>query len=162
MMRLRAGFTMFVDVLGAVIFSVITLVSFAQIINRYVFGRSFVFAEELATELMIWIAFLGAAKCVSIDAHTRLSVVVNKLPPRLKCAAMLLSNFLCMVFLGAAAWYGAGLVKTTWRGTTIGTGIPEGLIYLAMPVSSAIMIVFLIGNSIETVAKFRSAGEDAI
>lgn len=160
-MKLRAGFNLFVDVLGAVIFSTITLVSFAQIVNRYVFGQSFVFAEEMATQLMIWIAFLGAAKCVSIDAHTRLSVVVNKLPLRLKCAAMLLSNALCMIFLGAAGWYGYGLVRTTWRGTTIGTGVPEGLIYLAMPVSSAIMIVFLAINSFETVAKLKSAGEDA-
>lgn len=149
-MRLRAGFTGLVDILGAIIFSVITLVCLAQIINRYAFGRSFVFAEELAVQLMIWITFLGAAKCVSIDAHTRLTVVMNAMPPKARAAMMLLSNLLCVGFLLVATWYGFKLVGSTWRGTTTGTRIPEGLVYLAMPVSSVIMIVLLVLNSIDT------------
>lgn len=155
-MNLRAGFTVMVDVLGTIIFSVITLVCFAQIINRYFFGNSFVFAEELAVQLMIWIAFLGAAKCVSENAHTRMTVIVNKLPPDMKRVLLLLSNLLAAGFLGIAAWYGFQLVKATWRGTTTGTNIPEGLVYLAMPFCSVIMIFFLIANSIETARGFGS------
>lgn len=151
----RAGFIKLVDILGAIIFIVITLVCSAQIINRYVFGNSFVFAEEMAVQLMIWIAFLGAAKCVAENAHTRLSVVVDQLPPAGRCAAMVLSNLLSIVFLGVAAWYGFKLVGTTWRGTTIGTGIPEGLVYLAMPFCSVVMIFFLLGNSVATIRSFR-------
>ena len=160
-MRARAGFTRLVDASGAIIFSVIVLVASAQIINRYFFGSSFVFAEEMAVQLMIWIAFLGAAKCVSEDSHTRLSFVVEKLPPTAKLAAMLLSNALSAGFLGIAAWYGFKLVATTWRGRTIGTQVPEGLIYLAMPACSVVMIVFLIGNSIDTVRRFRAMREAA-
>jgi TRAP-type C4-dicarboxylate transport system permease small subunit len=143
----RAGFTRLVDLLSATIFSVITLVASAQIVNRYVFGSSFVFAEEKAVQLMIWMAFLGAAKCVADDSHTRLSVVVEKLPPRPKLAALVASNVLCMGFLGVAAWYGFKLVATTWRGRTIGTQVPEGLVYLAMPLCSVIMILLLADNS---------------
>jgi len=157
-MKARITFTNLVDVLGTVIFSVITIVASAQIINRYFFGSSFVFAEEMAVQLMIWIAFLGAAKCVSENAHTRLSVLVDKLPRRGKAAAMLLSNVLSIAFLGVAAWYGFRLVGTTWRGTTIGTHIPEGLVYLAMPFASVIMIVFLVQHSIETVRQLRADG----
>jgi len=149
-MRFRAGFTTLVDILGTIIFSVITVVCFAQIINRYFFGQSFVFAEEMAVQLMIWIAFLGAAKCVSEDSHARLTVLMNALPRQLRAGALILSNLLSIAFLGIAAWYGFRLVQTTWRSTTIGTGIPEGLVYLAMPVGSVIMIVFLIANSVTT------------
>jgi len=154
----RVRFIRLVDVLGAIIFVVITLVTSAQIINRYFFGNSFVFAEEMAVQLMIWIAFLGAAKCVAVNGHTRLSVVVDKLPPRARLAAVLLSNALSIAFLAVAVWYGFKLVATTWKGTTIGTGVPEGLVYLAMPFSSVIMILFLIGNSVGSVHDFRSAG----
>jgi C4-dicarboxylate transporter DctQ subunit len=149
-MKLRNGFSNLVDVLGAIIFSVITLVCFAQIIDRYVFGKSLVFAEEMAVELMIWIAFLGAAKCILVDAHTRMSVVVNMLPARFRTAMTILSNLLCIGFLAVATWYGFRLVGSTWRGTTTGTHIPEGLVYLAMPFSSIIMIVLLVLNSIDT------------
>ncbi|KQX35657.1 hypothetical protein ASD04_12775 [Devosia sp. Root436] len=150
-MQFRAGFTALVDILGTVIFSVITVVCFAQIINRYFFGHSFVFAEEMAVQLMIWIAFLGAAKCVSEDSHARLTVVLASLPRRPRAALLVLSDMLCIAFLGIAAWFGFRLVQTTWRSTTIGTGIPEGLVYLAMPVGSVIMIVFYIANSIATI-----------
>lgn len=158
-MRFRAGFSALVDGLGAVIFSVITLVCFAQIINRYFFGQSFVFAEEMAVQLMIWIAFLGATKCVSENSHARLTVVVNALPPVARSAALVLSNLLCIGFLSIAAWYGFRLVRTTWRSTTIGTGIPEGLVYLAMPLCSVIMICFLVLNSIETIGTLRPGAE---
>lgn len=159
-MKLRVSFIKVVDILGAVIFSTITLVSFAQIINRYIFGGSFVFAGQLAVELMIWIAFLGAAKCVAENDHTRLAVVVDSLPPKVRSLAMLLSNLLSIGFLAVAAWYGFELVGTTWRGTTIGTHIPEGLVYLAMPLCSVIMILFLVGNSIDVVRGLNTVGEE--
>lgn len=150
-MKIRAGFVRLVDMLGAAIFSVITIVCFAQIINRYFFGRSFVFAEEMAVQLMIWIAFLGAAKCVVVDGHTRLTVTLNALSPRGRAAMLVVSDLLCIGFLSVAAWYGFRLVRSTWRGTTIGTGIPEGVVYLAMPLCSLIMIALLIGNSIDII-----------
>jgi len=154
----RARFIRLVDMLGAIIFVVITLVTSAQIVNRYVFGNSFVFAEEMAVQLMIWIAFLGAAKCVAVDGHTRLTVLVDRLPPRGRVAAMLASNLLSIVFLAFAVWYGAKLVATTWKGTTVGTGIPEGLVYLAMPFASVIMILFLLGSSAAMLRELRSPG----
>jgi TRAP-type C4-dicarboxylate transport system permease small subunit len=156
-MDIRARFIRLVDILGAIIFVAITLVTSAQIVNRYVFGNSFVFAEELAVQLMIWIAFLGAAKCVAVDGHTRLTVIVDQLPPKGRLAAMLASNLLSIAFLAFAVWYGLKLVATTWKGTTVGTGVPEGLIYLAMPFSSVIMILFLVDNSLVILREFGSA-----
>jgi TRAP-type C4-dicarboxylate transport system permease small subunit len=156
-MDMRARFIRLVDILGAIIFVAITLVTSAQIVNRYIFGNSFVFAEEMAVQLMIWIAFLGAAKCVAVDGHTRLTVIVDKLPPNGRLAAMLASNLLSMAFLAFAVWYGLKLVATTWKGTTVGTGVPEGLIYLAMPFSSVIMILFLVDNSLGILREFGAA-----
>jgi C4-dicarboxylate transporter DctQ subunit len=158
--KLEKVFIRFVDALGAIIFSIITLVSFGQIIARYFFGMSFAFASELAVELMIWIAFLGAAKCVAENAHTRLTVAVDFLPPKARSGMMLLSNFLCMGFLVVAAWYGFRLVHTTWRGTTIGTHVPEGLIYLAMPLSSILMIVFFISKSMDEIRRISGSTGD--
>ena len=155
-MKGRITFTSLVDLLGTIYG--ITIVASAQIINRYFFGNSFVFAEEMAVQLMIWIAFLGAAKCVAEDAHTRLSVLVDKLPRRGRAVATLVSNLLSIGFLAVAAWYGFRLVATTWRGTTIGTHIPEGLVYLAMPFSSVIMIVFLAQKSLDTLRQLRAGG----
>ena len=159
-MKISGLFVTAVDYLGTIIFSIITVVSFAQIINRYFFGNSFVFAEELAVQLMIWIAFLGAAKCVRENAHTRMTVILNMAPPTIRSAMRLLADALCVAFLSISAWYGFGLVKATWRGTTTGTHIPEGLVYLAMPFCSIIMILFFVAHAVETVRHFGAERED--
>lgn len=154
-MKFRDTFSKIVDVMGTVIFAIVLVVLSAQIFNRYVFGRSLFWAEELSVHLIIWITFLGAAKGVSINAHTRLTVLVNIMPPKVRYGMVITANLLAAVFTAIASWYGVSLVKNTWNSITIGTGTPLGLVYLAMPFSGAIMIIFLILNSIETVREMR-------
>ena len=150
-MKFKNAFIRFVDILGSLSFAVIIVVSMAQIINRYVFGKSFVWAEELSVELMIWIAFLGAAKGTAQQSHTNLGVLVNKLPPAARCVVNVLGNLLCMAFAAVCLYYGARLSVNSWASSTTGTKIPLGLVYLAVPLSSLLMIVFLAFNSVEAV-----------
>jgi TRAP-type C4-dicarboxylate transport system permease small subunit len=49
-------------------------------------------------------------------------------------------------------------VATTWGGTTSGTHIPEGLVYLAMPFSSVIMIFFLVESSVGSWRQYKELG----
>lgn len=154
-MKFKQMFIKLVDTLGIISFSVIIVVCMAQIINRYFFSKSFVWAEELAVELMIWITFLGAAKGTAQQSHTRLAVVVNKLPPTLQCIVSVLANVLCMVFAGVCVYYGTRLTKNCWSSVTIGTKVSLGLIYMAVPFCSALMIIFLIINSVETIKDYR-------
>jgi TRAP-type C4-dicarboxylate transport system permease small subunit len=158
-LNFRSNFTKIVDIIGTVIFAVIIVVSSAQIVNRYIFGKSLFWAEELSVQLMIWITFLGAAKGVSLNSHTRLTVLLNALAPGLRNYMMLVSNLLCIAFLGISARYGFVLAKNTWNSTTIGTRMPLGFIYLAMPLCSVLIIVFLIMNSMDTILELRKPHE---
>lgn len=156
-MKFKNWFIKLVDFLGTVSFSVIIIVSLAQIINRYCFGRSFSWAEELAVELMIWIAFLGAAKGTAQQSHTNLAVLVNKLPPAAKCVVNVLANVLCIAFAAVCVYYGTRLSINSWGSITTGTKISLGLVYMAVPFCSLLMILFFIVNSIDTVRAYINA-----
>ena len=40
--------------------AVMVALVFANVVGRYVFNRSFIWAEELSQYLMVWVTFLGA------------------------------------------------------------------------------------------------------
>ena len=53
----------------ALLLTVMTLITFTQVVARYVFNYSFVWALELNTFLFAWLIFLGAAYGVREGAH---------------------------------------------------------------------------------------------
>jgi C4-dicarboxylate transporter DctQ subunit len=78
--------------------------NFANVIGRYVFGRSIPGADEVQIYVMVFMAFLGAAVVSWRQAHLRMDVLVRGLPGRaqwlLKAAEALLlvvlTGFVCL------------------------------------------------------------------
>ncbi len=60
-----------------------TCVTFAQVVARYVFNYSFVWALELVTYLFAWLIFLGMAYGVRVGAHIGVDALVKTLRPAL-------------------------------------------------------------------------------
>src|SRR5215510_3308793 len=68
-------------VIAATALCIIVVVNGANVVNRYVFGRAFSWAEELMIFLMILIVFAGAATVTWRNAHIRIELVTEFLPP---------------------------------------------------------------------------------
>ena len=54
-----------------------TLIIFVQVVLRW-FGRSLVWAEELARYIMLYQVWIGAAYAVREDAHIRITAIIGK------------------------------------------------------------------------------------
>ena len=56
---------------GAIAFllALMTLITFGQVIARYIFDYSFVWALELVTFLFAWLIFLGMSYGVRVGSH---------------------------------------------------------------------------------------------
>ena len=70
-----------------------------QVVNRNIFGGSFVWVEELAGMCMVGITFLGAALATSTNAHTRIDFIILKLPKRGTKIMYMLGNAVCAAFV---------------------------------------------------------------
>src|SRR5690606_40534383 len=78
-MKLR-WFERFEEWMIAALLAAITLITFAQVVARYIFNYSFVWALELATFLFGGLIFLGISYGVRVGAHIGVDALVKVLP----------------------------------------------------------------------------------
>lgn len=117
----------------------------AQVVARYVFGYPFVWAEEIATYLFIWIVFLGSGLAFQRRAHIALDYFVRRLPPAVFRRLHVALGLLVLAFLGLLAWQGLRFVEAN-RGVPAYTTTWVGLdtAYAAGTVGALVMAVGLL------------------
>ncbi|MDQ6679696.1 MAG: TRAP transporter small permease [Pseudomonadota bacterium] len=84
----------------AFLLATMTLIVFGQVIARYVFNYSFVWALELVTYLFGGLIFLGMAYGVRVNAHIGIDSLVKALPPRAARIAGAVAAALCVTYAG--------------------------------------------------------------
>ena len=72
------------EALIAFLLTVMTLVSFTQVVARYVFNFSFVWALELVTFLFAWLIFLGISYGVRVGSHIGVDATSRAIRSRLR------------------------------------------------------------------------------
>jgi len=82
----------------AVLLAVMTLLAFAQVVARYVFNFSFVWALELITILFAWLIFLGMSYGVRVGSHIGVDALVRTLKPRNARFVAAIAAILCMAY----------------------------------------------------------------
>lgn len=98
--RLEEGFI-------ALLLAAMTLLTFLQVVLRYVFNTGFIWALEATTYLFAWLVLFGMSYCVRVHAHIGIDVLVKALPPRGQRAVGLLAVALSLaycVILFIGAW----------------------------------------------------------
>ncbi|MGH8713209.1 MAG: TRAP transporter small permease [Casimicrobiaceae bacterium] len=96
-MRL-AWFETIEEWLISALLAVMTIVTFAQVIARYVFNYSFVWALELVTFLFAALIFLGMAYGVRVGAHIGVDALVKTLAPRTARTVSAIAALLCIAY----------------------------------------------------------------
>ncbi len=55
-------------------------INFVNVVSRYVFGSTFISADEVQIYIMVYVTFLGAAVATWRRVHLRMDVLVHRLP----------------------------------------------------------------------------------
>lgn len=75
----------------ALLLAAMTLVTFTQVVSRYVFNSGAVWALELTIYLFAWLMLLGASYGIRVKAHIGVDLLVKRLaPPVRKCIALII------------------------------------------------------------------------
>jgi len=106
----------------AVILGIMTLITFANVVARYVFNDNMLWALESTVFLFGWLVLLGASYAVKKNAHLGVDAIVEIVPPAARRVMALLAVAVCLVFsllLLKGAWdywaNFANLPQTTGR-----------------------------------------------
>ena len=75
------------------------LVVCSQVLARYVLHNSIPWSEELARFLMIWLGLVGASAVMRNDSHVAITLLQERLPPKLAAVLRRLGRVAVGVFL---------------------------------------------------------------
>lgn len=121
---------------------VMTLVVFAQVVMRYVFLSPFIWAEELARYLLVWISCLGAAYGLREGVHIAVMFFYNWLGRRLRMGVTLFIHLIVLAFFLVCCVAGTIIAAAQWTQISPGLQIPMTWAYASIPASFAIMTLF--------------------
>lgn len=91
----------------AVILGLMTLLTFINVVLRYVFNSSLIWGLEVVLILFAWLVIFGVSYCVKVTAHLGVDVVINLLNPGGRKTMALVSGLCCIL-------YGIMLFKGSW------------------------------------------------
>ena len=130
----------------AIAFIVALLLNFINVIGRYLYGYTYLGADEVQIYIMVWMAFAGAAIVTWRDQHLRMDVVLRCFPAAVQEWITLLT---LVVFLVMSVFVVAESTAYTSRLFAIGqtsdmAGIPMWLPHSAILIGFAMMGVMTI------------------
>ncbi len=131
-----------VEVPVALLTAIEVVILFVGVVSRYVFRNPFVWSDELASILFLWLAMLGAVVAFRRGEHMRMSTLVARMSPRLRTffeafAVAVAVAFLAMI-LHPAIEYAADEAAVV----TPAMEIPNVWRASAVPVGCALMLIF--------------------
>jgi C4-dicarboxylate transporter, DctQ subunit len=88
----------FEEGLIAFLMAAMTLVTFMQVVARYVFNYSFVWALELTGVMFAWLIFTGMSYGVRVGAHIGVDAVVKSLSAGAARTVGIVATVLCIVY----------------------------------------------------------------
>lgn len=91
------------EALVAFLLAAMTIVTFIQVVLRYVFNAGFVWALELTIFLFAWLVLIGMSYGVRVGSHIGVDLLVKNLPPIQAKIVGLISILLCMFYSGVMA-----------------------------------------------------------
>jgi TRAP-type C4-dicarboxylate transport system permease small subunit len=130
-------------VVGALMLAM-TLLVFANVVLRYLFGNSLPWVEELTRYMMIWLAYLGAGLALRAGTHVAVEILQDVMPEPAVTALRSVIAALVVVFLAAVAWYGFAYAQFAMRQTSAVLRLPLGLVYLGVPIGCTLMGIHLL------------------
>jgi C4-dicarboxylate transporter DctQ subunit len=120
------------------------ILTFLEVVARFVFSYSFYWAKEYIIFFVIWSTFLGSSQVLKKSQHIRLSVFVDLLPEKGKQYFELLNIAMGLVFSIALVISGYNLIADAYvKGvtTTSLAKTPLWMPYMIMPIAGVLFCI---------------------
>jgi len=133
-----------VEAVAGALVAAIAIAVFLSVVYRYLLFRALTWADELPSFLFIWMVFLGAALGVKRGAHFEISAFVGGLSAPWRRAFRYLALAAQVALALFLVVYGWELVELTAENHSPALDIPLAYVYAAVPLSGALMLLFLL------------------
>lgn len=143
----------------AIVLFVQVLVIFLGVFFRYFLRSPLTWVDELSCYLLVFTTFMGGYVAFKEAKLARITIIVDRCPPLLKKALVILADLAILAFLIAVAYYGSKLagMPTIQRQKTPAMQIPMIYFFAFIPISGVLMAI---NSIVRTYDAFRGVGID--
>jgi TRAP-type C4-dicarboxylate transport system permease small subunit len=143
------------------LFAVLVLVVVWQVFTRQVLSAPSTWSEELAKYIFIWLGLFGAALVFGERGHIAIDAVVQKLPQRWQRWNAVLGQVVIGAFAALVLVYGGWQVsELAWNQNLPGLPLNVGWLYLALPLSGALVLFYTAYHLVAVVRGVENATAD--
>jgi TRAP-type C4-dicarboxylate transport system permease small subunit len=124
--------------------AVMAVLVFANVVSRYLFNFSIIWVEELTRYMMVWVGFIGSGLVLRFGAHIAVDVFQDLLPARAAQTLRASIVVILAVTFATMTWLGFRYVAFAWDQETPVLNWNFGIVYLAIPIGSLLMLAHLL------------------
>ena len=123
--------------------SIMTVLTFSNVVTRYVFNFSMNFAEEISTYLFVLLSLFGASIALKRGAHLGFTLLADHVPKLVAHIFELISALAGIVFSGVIFYFGIQMAITQFhRGQlSLGVQIPEWIYGSFVPLGAFFLLI---------------------
>jgi TRAP-type C4-dicarboxylate transport system permease small subunit len=138
--------------------SLMLVIIFSQVVTRYLFGWTPEWSEELSRFLFVWVVFLGSALIMGESGH----LAVQFVPNHFKGTAVgnvleIIINLSGYVFILILLFQGTRMTRVMTFQMAPGLDISMSWVYVVIPLSSVLMLLYLVKDTVRIVKSFSGA-----
>ena len=82
----------------AILLGAMTIITFVNVVMRYVFNASLIWGLELTLALFAWLVLFGMSYAVKVTAHLGVDAIINILPQRSRRILALIAAACCLIY----------------------------------------------------------------
>lgn len=133
--------TRFEEAAAAAAMALVCVITFGNVVVRYLTNASFAFTEEFSVFLLVVLTLLGAAAAFARNRNIRVEYFAAMTSARVQRWLEIGGLALTVALFLLVAWYGARFVVDDWKyGTTSpGIGIPQWIYSVWLPLLSLLI-----------------------
>ena len=149
------------EAIMALLLAAMTLLTFTQVVLRYMFNSGLLWALEGTTYMFAWLVLLGVSYGVRTHAHIGIDAGVKLLPPAARRATGLVALALCLLFAGLMLYGSYTYEYRMYRLNIDAQDIPVArwILGLCLPLGFFLLIVRLVEQGIRILTG-QAAGFD--
>lgn len=138
----------FVGVLAGVAVCLVVVVTFYEVILRYVLNRPTGWSVQFSGYFLLAAAFFSFSYALHKDNHVRVELVLEHLPGRIRSILLLVGYVIGLAFCAVLTWQ-TGLMairayKENWFSPDL-IQVPLGPVYSVMPLGGCVLCATFIG-----------------
>jgi len=130
----------------ALLLALMTLITFSQVVARYIFETGFGWALELTMYLFAWLVLFGVSYGIKVGAHIGIDILVRQFPHKLRrivgLLAVLCCCAYCVILLVGAFGYISKLYQLGIEAQDL--PIPRWVPFIMLPLGLALALLRLL------------------